>query len=301
MLERVYGFDAADITLLHNSAATLENVRAGLTALMDGAHPGDQLVFYESSHGYRYPDGDTLVEVLCLYDKFFKDTDLVAMTQALPPDVLTVCLDSCHSGGMNKLFFPGGEVQVARVKVWTPTPEDAARYAQLYQQVTKFKFFASEPTSVPGAVAKNFHFDPKGIALPKDAAEGAPELNGAMLAACQADQTAAAGTPATNNLSAFTYALTTQIDPTLSLHDVQVRVADRLEELNMQQVPRASYPMAHPELFTETFISMTAAGTGGVVPTGPVGGGGGVPTTPDGGDFDPLEFLRSQLSGLVSV
>jgi hypothetical protein len=288
MLQSVFGFDPANISLLHNSAATLSNVLEGLKRLMNGAQPGDQLVYFESSHGYRYPDGDTMVEVLCLYDKFLKDTDFIALTQAAPPDVLTVCLDSCHSGGMNKLFFPDGDVQVARAKVWTPTLEDQARYAQLYQQVTKFKFFANSATSVAGAVAKNLYFDPKNVAMQKDPSDGAPELNGALFAACQADQTAAAGTPATNNLSAFTYALIGELDRSLSLSDLGLKVARRLDDLNMQQVPRAVAPMMHPELLTETFITMQTPG--GTV----------APDAADGdGAFDPFEYLRSQLSDLI--
>jgi len=102
------------ISLLHNQDATLANVRTGLDALFADAQAGDELVYFESSHGYRYPEGNTMVEVLCLYDGFLEDTEFAQRTLALPANVLTVVLDACHSGGMNKLFFPTGEVQVAR-------------------------------------------------------------------------------------------------------------------------------------------------------------------------------------------
>ena len=105
MLQSTYGFDPGAITLLHNQNATLAKVRAGLDALFAGAHAGDQLVYFESSHGYQYPEGDTMVEVLCLYDGFLTDTEFVGRTQNLPPNVLTAVLDCCHSGGLNKVFF----------------------------------------------------------------------------------------------------------------------------------------------------------------------------------------------------
>lgn len=292
LLQTTYGFDQATITLLHNQNATLANVRAGLDTLFSGAHEGDQLVYFESSHGYQYPDGDTMVEVLCLYDQFLKDTEFSERTQALPPDVLTVVLDSCHSGGMNKVFFPGGNVQVARAKVWQPSVEDAALNTQLYTQVTKFKFFGRALTGDTGAVAKNFVNDrPTGVAAQKDASQGAVDLNGALFAACLADQTAAAGSPQTNNLSAFTYGVVTQDDPSISLGELCQRVGTRLTELNMSQTPTALVPAAHPELYTETFITMQQPGS----PAGPApsGGGGGSSSSDDG--FDPMAWLQSQL------
>ena len=214
MLQSTYGFDPGAITLLHNQNATLAKVRAGLDALFAGAHAGDQLVYFESSHGYQYPEGDTMVEVLCLYDGFLTDTEFVGRTQNLPPNVLTAVLDCCHSGGLNKVFFVDDSVQVARAKVWQPSAEESARDLQLYTQVTKFKFFGRSSTSESGAVAKNFQLsDRAGLPAQKDLDEGAPNLNGALFAACKDDQTAAAGSPQTNNLSAFTYGITTLIDP----------------------------------------------------------------------------------------
>lgn len=288
LLQGSYGFDSSSIQLLHNQDATLANVSAGLDALFSGAQAGDQLVYFESSHGYRYPDGDTMVEVLCLYDGFLKDTELAGRTQGLPPDVLTVVLDACHSGGMNKMFFPGGDVQVARVKVWQPAPDVAARDSQLYSQVTKFKFFGRSATGDSGAVAKNFIVDPAGVPAPKDLGEAAVDLNAALFAACRADQTAAAGSPPTNNLSAFTYGLVTEADTSISLSDLNARVGARLQQLNMEQTPLAEAPVLHPELLTETFITMLAP-SGGAAPTAPTPDG-------DGGSGADLEaWLRDQL------
>jgi hypothetical protein len=294
LLQDTYQFDTAAISLLHNQDATLANVRASLDALFAGAHRDDELVYFESSHGYRYPEGNTMVEVLCLYDGFLKDTEFAERTQALPPNVLTVVLDACHSGGMNKLFFPTGDVQVARAKVWQPTLEQAERLAQTYTQVTRFKFFGRAATGDTGAVAKNFVIDPTGVAPAKDLSEGAVELNGALFAACMADQTAAAGSPPTNNLSAFTYGIVNEIDTSLSLTELNQRVRARLAALNMSQTPIAEAPPLHPELLTETFITMQPP-SGAPSPVLDGNGDGGIVTPGLGDTFDLQAWLRQQL------
>jgi hypothetical protein len=71
------------------------------------------------------------------------------------------------------------------------------------------------------------------------------DLNGALFAACLADQTAAAGSPPTNNLSAFTYGIVSEIDTSLSLSQLSERVAARLTALNMGQTPIAEAPTTH--------------------------------------------------------
>jgi hypothetical protein len=197
---------------------------------------------------------------------------------------------------MNKVFFPPtGDVQVARAKVWQPSVEEAARDAQLYAQVTKFKFFGRSATGDTGAVAKNFVLEPIGVPKQKDASQAAVDLNGALFAACLSDQTAAAGSPQTANLSAFTYGITSALDTSASLSDLNQRVGARLKALNMNQTPTAEAPPMHPELLTETFITM-----------GQVGGvpaqretDGGVAPPPSGDGFDPYAWLRQQLGVLT--
>jgi Caspase domain len=261
MLLTTYGFDLNNITLLHNSAATLANVRTALDTLFAGVGAGDHIIYFESSHGYRYVDGSTMVEVLCLYDGFLHDTELVQRTKPLAPDTLTVVADACHAGGLNKLFFlPGGPV-AARAKVFQPPVDDAVVNAALLQQVSSFKFFGRRPTGDVGAVAKNFAPDFPNIPLAKDVGEGELELNGALFAACMADQTAAAGSPPTGNLSAFTWAVTKEaIDKSISLSELNSRVNARLRPLNLGQTPIVEVPVAHQEVAQETFITMEPLG-----------------------------------------
>src|SRR4051812_2806896 len=105
LLRNYYGFAPQDITFLHNGAATLANVRIGLSRLFAGAGAADEVVFFESSHGYRYVKGSTYTEVLCLYDQFLEDTELVQLSQQVPPGTFTCVVDACHSAGLDKLFF----------------------------------------------------------------------------------------------------------------------------------------------------------------------------------------------------
>lgn len=261
MLINNYEFDPADIVLLHNTDATLDGVRTGMENLFRGAMSGDNLVYFESSHGYRYPKGNTMVEVLCLYDAFLEDSEFTARTQVLPPDVLTVVLDACHSGGLDKLFFPPSGVTVAKAKVWQPSSEESAANSGLLQQVSRFKFFGRAPTMDTGAVAKQFMLASQlNIPLQKDLEEGEVELNGALFAACKADETAAAGSQPTDGLSAFTYGITTKLDTTISLRSLGDRVVARLVELQMRQTPVVEVPVLHPELGSNTFISMQPTG-----------------------------------------
>ncbi|MEY2233811.1 MULTISPECIES: caspase family protein [Streptomyces] len=263
MLEGLYDFDPTDIQLVHNQNATLTNVLD--QRLFTGVTSGDQIVFFQSSHGYSYPEGSTMVEVLCLYDGFLKDTDLVGRTLALPPNVLTVILDSCHSGGMSKRFVTtqkNGSTQchVAKGKFWTPDPERADRDAQLLAQVTQFKFFGRSATADAGAIAKNLMINPVGVPAAKSVKEAAAELNGVLFSACLANETAAAGSPPTDQLSAFTYALINDIRPDLPVAELNRLVSQRLDRLNMTQHPIAMAPFAQPHLLTQTLFS-TGGGT----------------------------------------
>jgi hypothetical protein len=261
MLITQYGFDTGDITLLHNQAATLANVTAALQDLFTQVNVGDEIVFFESSHGWQHPVGSTMVEVLCLYDDFLPDTELVRLSQAAPPNTFTVTLDACHSGGMYKLFFANGMAIPAKVKMFTPTPEQATEVVGVVSQVSSVKYFGRKPMSTadPTAIAQNFAASKDFVNLPavKDLPE--VELNGALFAACMADETALAGSPATNNLSAFTYAITSENDGKASLANLRDKVAGRLAQLNITQHPMIFTPENQPQMPTETYISLTQA------------------------------------------
>ena len=137
--------------------------------------------------------------MLCAHDKFLEDTELSGRTQSLPPGVLSVVIDACHSGGLDKVFFPDGGVEVARVKVFQPDAEQRARDTANLMRADQLKAFGREP--VAGDRAAKAWLTADG-ALGKAAAP-AVELNGVLFAACQATQTAAAGTRRSVRLDAL--------------------------------------------------------------------------------------------------
>lgn len=264
ILEDRYGFERSSIRLLHNQDATLANVSKALDDLFAGTQDGDQLVVYVSSHGWEFPEGDTMVQVLCCYDDFLRDTALVQKTVNLPPGCVTMVTDACNTGGLQKTFFPGGpNIEVARTKVWSPPPELEERKRQLLSQVNRIRLFGRSPSGEASVLSKNFS-NPPIVELPraKDLSAGAPLINAVLFTACQADETAAAGTSKTGYLSAFTYALREELDLTISVSDLRDRVAARLQSLNMTQDPQLYAPPTQPQRLARTFIR-------GDVATGP--------------------------------
>jgi hypothetical protein len=255
-----YEFGDSDVKLLHNRDATLATVQNGLDWLFDGAQAGDRRVFYESSHGYRYVKNGVMVEVLCLYDAFLEDTELSERTQNIPDGVLTVVLDACHSGGMDKIYVVDGMSRITRTKVFHPSAEELRAKAFSVDSnalsTTPIKFFGQAVSDNAQQLWKNFTVD---LALEGPAAKEFPvpdvEINAVLLTACRADETAAAGSDATDGLSAFTFALRDQLDPSITANALCDRTVSRLKALGMTQTPTIFAPSTQQFLLADTFIA----------------------------------------------
>ncbi|GAB3739111.1 caspase family protein [Microlunatus parietis] len=262
-LERDYGFPPENITTLIDAEATLANVRTALDALFTDVGPEDRLIFMYSGHGYQVAENDALTEVLVLRDGFFTDDELSQRTAGLPPAVLTVISDSCHSGGMQKFFVTAGGGEVTRAKVWLPTDDQAIALNTALSSGTVKKFApfgAKMITTNPVAAAE------KGLgsadvqdqdAKAFDDEEGQPRLNALLLTACREDETASARRSDTKGLSAFTYALGKSLDALgidaapMDLHREAERI---LTELGFQQRPLIFEPPAAPEMAETSFV-----------------------------------------------
>ncbi|MFD9372362.1 caspase domain-containing protein [Streptomyces sp. NPDC060020] len=250
------GFADSEIRVLHDADATLDGTREGLDWLCQGAQSGDRRVFFQSSHGYRYLKGDVMTEVLCCYDEFLEDTELVRRTSGLPPGVLTVILDACHSGGMEKAFFVGEATRLVRTKVFTAPPEKALSKANTLTACRAVKPFGRPALRDQPSLLFNFANSPGKAFVPKGVVPGTGELNGVLITACRADQTAAAGSAVTDWLSAFTYALLREVDGAIPVADLVSRAADRLASLNMSQTPCLFAPSGREEQLARTLITM---------------------------------------------
>ncbi|ASN20956.1 caspase family protein [Arthrobacter sp. YN] len=192
MLEKHYGFEGSNITVLRDAKAVKKTVMAALNALVDAAVAGTttHIVFTFSSHGTQVPDtsgdeSDRLDEAFACYDinnsgdrwdatTVITDDELAVLFARLPKGVLMdVVLDTCHSGtGLKSLdLLPGRRPR-----------------------------FLPAPT--PRAVIANESKDTRSLRdMVKTARLSAPVL----LAACRSDQTAADAFIDGRYNGAFTY------------------------------------------------------------------------------------------------
>ncbi|SDW30764.1 Caspase domain-containing protein [Arthrobacter sp. cf158] len=192
LLEKKYGFDASDITVLRDAKASKKSVMAELSKLLDAAIAGTatHLVFTFSSHGTQVPDtsgdeSDSLDEAFACYDinnsgdawdpdTVISDDELAALFARLPKGVLMdVVLDTCHSGtGLKSLdLLPGRRPR-----------------------------FLPAPT--PRAVIANESKDTRSL---RDMVRTAKLSTPVLMAACRSDQTAADALIDGRYNGAFTY------------------------------------------------------------------------------------------------
>jgi hypothetical protein len=291
VLQSRYGFE--NFSELYDGDATVTNVEAGLAWLLKDAEADDRLVFYYSGHGYQQPRNGNLEECLVLGNlEFLFDDRLSELSQSAPPGVLSVILDSCFSGGIEKRIPLGERVEVARTKLWVPPP-DAARGKSLSAGPLVPRPFGCLPIAGQDAV-KRLVLGPEAIAdkaaRPQEASQdeaGQLRLNGLLLSACSENETASASTSATKGMSAFTYALTGTLPASGQISNTRIRdgVRDRLAELGFQQTPLLRAPPRPTGLAAASFVTLipaAAAAPGQPAKSLPRGADGGSTITAEG-------------------
>jgi hypothetical protein len=303
-----YGLRTQQLRTLYDAEATIKNVTDGLDWLLGGVSRsanGKQdarRILYFSGHGFRTELEGILRECLCLYDGFFFDQQLSAKTQGLPPGVLTVLLDSCHSGGMEKPFLlvvPTGETEErTRNKVWIPEDLSQEIAVELDQTASlPFKAFGG-PVEPPLAASEAGSMRSMAMSAFAQQKADAPQVNGLVLTACRADQTAAASTSRTHGMSAFTYGIVTalaKVGQSLPSYDglsnarLLQAVAAELSALNFQQTPQVKEPDTPRDLGSYTFITLQPMGSDVISPT--------QPTVPAAGSSSWLTSLWEMLRG----
>lgn len=229
MLRDEFGFD--EVTELHDSRATLEAVSEALGLLFDGITPADRVVFYYTGHGTQIVRNGEIRESLVLYDQPLHDDVLVAATQELPPGVFTVVLDACFSGGLYK------HLGASRIKSTTVVAKSSER-------LVAYRPFGSAARPIIDSVpiAKK--------SLSVKASPGAePQLNGLLVSACLENEIAAASTPATRQLSAFTYAFgnaLAAVGTGASIEAILNRSVEILRNIGIAQTPQLHVPLLPP-------------------------------------------------------
>lgn len=209
-----------------------------------------------------------LRECLCLSDGFLFDEELKEKTQSLPANVLTVILDSCHSGGMDKHFFElltvngetGGTAERVKVKTWIPQSEADSKSFFLESEslpVQRFGCAVNPSITTDKGEGKAWQELAKGIG-------GESQVNGLLITACQADQTASASSSQTEEKSAFTFCLLkafkklgSESSPdTLSSNSLFDAVGEELKALKFKQIPALIEPPNSPGLKFKSFITL---------------------------------------------
>lgn len=98
-----------DVSLMLDSQATQQNVKASLQGLVNETNAGDIAVFTYSGHGTQVVDtnsdeGDPYDEAIYVYDGTIIDDELRAILKGIHPQAtLVVISDSCFSGSVTRV------------------------------------------------------------------------------------------------------------------------------------------------------------------------------------------------------
>lgn len=231
-LRSLFGFETREIRILTDSRATKKNILYRLKWLVDGAKPGDFLVFHFSGHGSQIRDRDEqdeledhLDELICPHDMdwdgtFITDDQLNEVFQAVPEGaLLEVFLDCCHSGtGLKEMGLE-------------PPPELMAEHPTLNR-------YLPPPTDVYLRFScEEEYLDSKGF-VQGFADRGAKHH--ILWAACMARQTAADAYINGRYHGAFSYFLNVHLrrEPRISRKELLRKVRASLRHGGFSQVPQ---------------------------------------------------------------
>jgi hypothetical protein len=182
------------------------------------------------------------------------------------PGVLTVVLDSCFSGGMQKPVALGDGVEIARTKLWMPPPGRSAAKSLVGGPLVP-RPFGCLPVRDSTAVKRlvlgtqaSPHLKAGGPQAAGEDEASQLQLNG-LLSACSEDETASASTSATEGLSAFTYALMRTLPESGEISVTQLHEGARaqLAEMGFRQTPLLRVPASPAELASSSFVTLAPA------------------------------------------
>ncbi len=162
ILRNYLRFSNEEIRVVTDSRATRGGILSRLKWLVNGAKPGDFLIFHYSGHGSQIRDrnGDEIVdgmdELICPYDfdwdgTYITDDHLNDIFKTLPKGVLLeVFLDSCHSGtGIKDIAFGrpddlgpvNGSTNASRDRYLSPPIDVACRHEGEEDELKQVRLF----------------------------------------------------------------------------------------------------------------------------------------------------------------
>src|SRR5947209_5263467 len=270
LLTNKFGF--TDVVNLRDRQASNAAMSSALQTLLNGASSGDDLVFYYSGHGYSLEKGDALVEALVPQDaQFFDSDELGQLTASVPPGALTVVLDACFSGGMEKAFvLASGSVERAKVKRYQPSGADKGFVVLSPGKPLEYRAFGHVAGQTPAAAVQNFQAGQPSakafsILVPPPVGDSRRFL---LVSACLADETAAASTSQTAGQSAFTFSFLNRIAlPQLAAGATSTLLdaaGQHLRELGITQTPMLKAPL---QLDQRPFLQWRSSSTDAQAPS----------------------------------
>ncbi len=257
LLAEQYGFtDPNNRRMLTDSSATTKNILERLVWLVDGAQPGDVLVFHYSGHGAQTVnrdydelsvESDGLDELICPVDfdwrgNMITDDHLNSIFSRVPSGVnLTVILDCCHSGGgIDSLtqYQPFGKSIASQFDVNSPN---------------KNRSIPMPPDIANRAYGSNI--EKVNRVLTQVIEQSKKENSAVLISGCQSNQTSADTFIGNQYVGAATFFLThvlKQSNYKITYRDLINRVSEELVKFNYTQRPELN---GSQSIFDREFLS----------------------------------------------
>ncbi|WP_198293149.1 caspase family protein, partial [Cupriavidus sp. UYPR2.512] len=259
LVKNQYHFD--DVRLLTDKKAIKSNLISNLEWLVSGATKNDRLVLFYSGHGYSPVVDKVTREALVAQDgEFFFDGDLAKIIKDLPDGILTIVIDACFSGGMEKPWLDkNGNVQMIRVKCWQPSGKDYKDKPNGYAPFGNLKALSGDDLTLNFSSKRLIASQSGGGSDFQKTKLQNPNSKGLLLSACLADEEAAASRPSTEGLSAFTFSLLDSINVlgrNGTTEEIIEAAGNALHKQGIKQTPMLKEPMAPPNLGEASFIML---------------------------------------------
>ena len=235
-------YSKQNIKKLTNKEATKKGIITQLKWLIEGAEPGDQLLFHYSGHGAQAPtkftslEKDGLDEIICPYDfdgtnnTSLRDKEFAQLFAAIPKGVHFVWIsDSCHAQDLSRDPFKVEEMNDAKYN-------------------TRYRFFLGTDMLKERVNEEEEKAD---ITIGNIAPIISP-LNGALLSACQSHELSADAYINNRFNGAFTHYLIENLNKysgNKNMHSIIELVNKDLAKNGYDQNPQSEGLLEHKFFF----------------------------------------------------
>jgi metacaspase-1 len=257
LLKQYYGFEDDGIKLLLDGDATAAGIKAGLGWLAEGgADPDAVRIFHYSGHGSYVADQngdepDGRDECLVPYDYravgFITDDVLKTLYDRFPSGGnLTLVMDSCHSGTVNRA--PSEDIVFRFLPVPAAEQEKidaaAAKFAQDQQEFVFRELKRLRGQELTDAELRSKVADLMASFEKKRFGNVRTKETNVLLAGCRSDQTSADARIAGEYHGAFTYYLANAIQQAkgqITYRQLADKVGKKLKGGDYSQIPQLEY------------------------------------------------------------